>query len=372
MRRFLSARARQSLIVTHTAILLFGALAYAADVPVAEESDRRIRLQGLLTSEKRHLNVSGLAFSPNRELLVIGSDEGALIQVLKQQQDDVDAYRAAPKRNIHLSESEEELDLEGVAWGEEHVFVIGSHSRKRERVKHEEPDPDDNKKAKQNRKRLRTMATEPSREQLFRLKLNNKGRAVDDSVKAVSLRNVFANDDALRPFQLLPSKENGIDIEGIAADGDRALYLGFRGPVLRGNFVPIMLVEFEDKFREKDIEYELLFVNLGGRGIRDIIRLGEDEFLILAGPIGDGPGSYRVFLWNGKDCVPGTDKPDALANAEPLCDLPERDGKAEGIGVLDRNDEEYELLIVYDGVEDGGATIYRCMRQSFEEQACHE
>ena len=43
----------------------------------------------------------------------------------------------------------------------------------------------------------------------------------------------LAGEPLLRPFLPIPSKDNGLDIEGITARGDRVL-LGLRGPVLRG------------------------------------------------------------------------------------------------------------------------------------------
>lgn len=51
-----------------------------------------------------------------------------------------------------------------------------------------------------------------------------------------SLRNLFASDEYLTPFLNLPSKENGLDIEGMVVLGDRALF-GLRGPVIGGSAV---------------------------------------------------------------------------------------------------------------------------------------
>ena len=100
-------------------------------------------------------------------------------------------------------------------------------------------------------------------------------------------------------FAGLPSKENGVDIEGLAAK-DGALYLGFRGPVLRENFVPIARVD-----PSGSDEPELLFVKLGGRGVRDIAAT-TDGFLILAGPNGDQDWSFELFHWDGRDMVTGS------------------------------------------------------------------
>ncbi len=346
--------------------LLYAGVSVGQEVPPAERVDRVITLEGILRDHDCHLNVSGISLSDDGKLLVVATDEGGTIQVLREGNDGV--YRADRERNFaldrHLPE-DAELDLEGTAWGKDSVFAAGSHSLKRKRVKHDEPDPSDNKSAKKNRQRLRTVEVEPARERIYRWQLDRHGRVIEETIEMVSLRNVFANDDLLRPFRALPSKENGIDIEGIAADGDEKLYLGLRGPVLRGNYVPIVVVEFKGGFTEDDIEEsDVLFVNLGGRGIRDLLRLDDDEFLILAGPVGDGDGSFRLYGWNGKDCVPGTDKPDALLNARPLCEIPvpTSRAKAEGLALLDRSGGRYEFMIAYDGIPDGGVQVFRCRR----------
>jgi Protein of unknown function (DUF3616) len=95
------------------------------------------------------------------------------------------------------------------------------------------------------------------------------------------LQGILKGDKILGPFTKIPSKENGTDIEGIAVK-DETLFLGFRGPVRRENFVPVMVLQLD---RPED--YELRFVNLDGHGIRDITAV-ENGFLIIGGPVGDG------------------------------------------------------------------------------------
>ena len=51
--------------------------------------------------------------------------------------------------------------------------------------------------------------------------------------KEGELAKTVKRDVHLGPFRKIPSKENGFDVEGIAAHGSRLL-LGLRGPVLRG------------------------------------------------------------------------------------------------------------------------------------------
>lgn len=158
----------------------------------------------------------------------------------------------------------------------------------------------------------------------------------------------------------IPSKENGVDIEGIGAMGE-SLYLGFRGPVLRGNWAPVMKLEFEDQKK-----YEFLYVNLGGRGIRDITRVS-DGFLLIAGPVGDGPTSYQLYHWDGKDMIPGEDRDPKdvgkvilLGEIDPPMSVdPPARAKAEGIVVLTQRGPKYDLILVYDSGANGAAQRFR-------------
>jgi len=135
-------------------------------------------------------------------------------------------------------------------------------------------------------------------------------------------------------------KENGVDIEGIVVR-DGKVYLGFRGPVLRGNYVPVVSFEFE----EPD-EYELMFIELGGRGVRDLAAT-DDGFLLLAGPVGDGDGSYQLHWWNGEDCIPGGGSPGG--ETKLLGKIDADGGKPEGIAVSAEDDDRWEILLVSDG-----------------------
>ena len=58
-------------------------------------------------------------------------------------------------------------------------------------------------------------------------------RACRSAKRRGALPKALKKDPHLRPFLMLPSKENGFDVEGIAVLGQRVL-LGLRGPVLRG------------------------------------------------------------------------------------------------------------------------------------------
>lgn len=227
--------------------------------------DQIFPLRGNLTDG---LNLSGLAFVQG--MLAVCGDETAKLDLLKRHGDHFQVV-ASPL----IGKSDTEIDMEGLAADGNLLYVIGSHSLARKAV---EPD----RSYQKNQKRILQVNEDKHRQQLIRLKINEDGQI--DEKKQINLHRILKDDPLLGPFTSLPSKENGIDIEGIAAR-DQKLFIGFRGPVLRGNYVPVMILDFDDPE-----DYELLFVRLDGNGVRDMTAV-DGGFLILAGPVGDAPGT---------------------------------------------------------------------------------
>jgi Protein of unknown function (DUF3616) len=274
------------------------------------------------------------------EFLVIGADEGNKIQILKR---DGDHYGLV--RDVVLDDSAKEIDVEGIACDGNTVYVVGSHSWKRESVK-------DNNTYKDNRELIAAIQPEPSRDRVFKFTVDSEGNT--SAIEKTSLRAILDQDKVLHPFSRVPSKENGIDIEGLAFH-QGLLYAGSRGPVLRDNYVPVLTFQFATPV----VQANLLFVNLGGRGIRDLAAV-QGGFLVLAGPVGDGPGSYQVYFWNGQDCLPGRRDAGEVGQCRLLGEVRvEPEAKAEGITVVAESASVYEVIIVYDGSKNGDATRFR-------------
>ncbi|MGO7205162.1 DUF3616 domain-containing protein [Rhizobium ruizarguesonis] len=107
------------------------------------------------------------------------------------------------------------------------------------------------------------------------------------------MRTILERDLFLSPFRELPTKENGIDIEGLAVIGER-VFVGLRGPVVGGMAVVAEL--FIDQ------NFTLLsarpyFLNLGGLGVRELTRDGEN-LLVLAGAVGEAQGPFTLYRWS--------------------------------------------------------------------------
>lgn len=278
--------------------------------------------------------------------LIIGADEPTdkgrrnLIQFLKREADDV--YRV--RRNITLSEGGE-MDIEDIACDGTFIYVIGSHAALRRLLK-------ETSRAAKNRKRLAKIKSQPSRDRLVRLRADDHGGPA--GLTSINLRKTLRRQKILKPFTAIPSKENGVDIEGLAVR-DGWLYAGFRGPVLRNNYVPVMRFRFD----QDDLDEELLFVQLGGLDIRAMTKVA-GGFLIVAGPVGDGPGAYRLYLWNGQDGIPGRDAAEPHAPVRRLArlELPRPEAKAEGIVLTNETPDDWEVLVVYENACREGATRF--------------
>jgi Protein of unknown function (DUF3616) len=229
-----------------------------------------------------------------------------------------------------------DADFEAMALDGNHLYVVGSHSSVHKKL-NADTSYKHNRGILTNFERL----TCAGRDMLFEYKIDAKAR-IELPPRQINLRRLIGDSKLLSAFSELPSKENGLDIEGLAVSASR-LYVGFRGPVLRDNLVPVLRMSLSD-----EEESELLFVKLGGRGIRDMVAVS-DGFVIVGGPAGDQEMPFEIYHWDGKDMVVGHDRP-AGGTITPLCALPsEDDGKPEGIAIVSRSGNAMEAIIVYDG-----------------------
>ena len=183
------------------------------------------------------------------------------------------------------------------------------------------------------------------------------------SAKGNDLTEALKEDKHLKPFLAIPGKDNGFDIEGLAVVGER-LFLGLRGPVLRG-WAVILEVELEDDAKKpsilklKTIEpkkrlFRKHFIQLGGLGIRDLCVQGQD-ILILAGPTMELDGTITVFRWKGGAILQKEECIVPFEALEHVVDVPHETGsdRAEGMTLFTADESApRSLLIVYDSASE--------------------
>ncbi|MDX1606049.1 MAG: DUF3616 domain-containing protein, partial [Candidatus Competibacterales bacterium] len=145
-----------------------------------------------------------------------------------------------------------------------------------------------------------------------------------------------------------------LDIEGLAVLDGR-VWLGLRGPVLRGHAVVLELQPEAGEDGELHLRpldgkpFRKHFLQLEGLGIRDMCRDG-DDLLLLAGPTMALEGFLRVYRWLDAGSLAGDSiSTDADEHLRALFELPFAIGhdRAEGLA-LTRHLEESALLVVYD------------------------
>ncbi|MCU0895487.1 MAG: DUF3616 domain-containing protein [Rhodospirillales bacterium] len=316
--------------------------------------------------------------------LWLGCDETTTIQRLVR----TAAGAFARHRSFALSEAlalpagpDEEIDIEGFAEDGGCLWVVGSHSLKRKKPKRRDSPAEalarlSEVSASPNRYLLARLPLVPAVDGLF--DLGGLGGAADPQGRAPAclpmtggrneLALALANDVHIGRFVDVPSKENGLDIEGIAVRGDR-VFLGTRGPVLRGWAIILELSVVEaaagelglSPMGDHDEPYQKHFLDLDGLGIRDLAFDG-NHLLILAGPTMDLDGPVRVYRWRD---VLAADQGDIVAadDLERVLEVPFGQGfdHAEGMTLLEEQGAKH-LLVVYDSpdpsrLHDNGTAI---------------
>jgi Protein of unknown function (DUF3616) len=282
---------------------------------------------------------------------------------------------ATGKKKPDGKKVDQEIDLEGLDFDGQYLWLVGSHSIKRKKVDEEDRDDGDEK----NIKKLSKTDAEGNRFLLARVPVVEDARgesvlvgvSLDGALKAAQLpgtvsdnaltRAILEKDDEdkldlhLSASLSLPGKDNGFDIEGIAVAGEK-VFLGLRGPVLRGWAIVLELHPADDgaselrlkKIGSKGRAYRKHFLDLGGLGIRDLCVDGQD-LLVLAGPTMNLDGPVRLFRWPGgvaknKETVVWADELEKRALT-----IPHGDGSdhAEGMALIAGSNPK-SILVVYD------------------------
>lgn len=270
---------------------------------------------------------------------------------------------------IKLPEDDGEMDIEGLAFDPPWLWVTGSMSLKRKKA-----DKDDDQKSikklagfkvDRNRFTLAKIPCEQTEDGVYTPveSLEWDGRTMtphylEGGPESTVLTELLTHDEHLGPYLDLPCKENGFDVEGIAVLGER-LFLGLRGPVLRGYAVilELHLTELDGRLRfanrdDHSPPYRKHFLDLAGMGIREL-RIDNDsgDLFILAGPTMDLDGT--IALWRirgglGDDGDTSDREPERLFDVVRTDDLEHGHDKAEGFATL----TDGRCLIAYDSPVD--------------------
>lgn len=275
----------------------------------------------------------------------------------------VDGKGLAPEpEDIVLLPGGKELDAEGAARDGAFVFVAGSHSAKRGDCSN---NPDG--------RHVFRFGVDPA---TGKARLGANGAPADVASDDGRLWNLMTRHSVLRAFagdnKCLgadpPPKApqlkglHGINIEGIAAK-EGWLYFGFRAPAIDGK-ANILRVAATPLFTGGDLSDTLFTITVGkGGGIRDLLAVPEG-LLLLIGPNDDTKSTtgWSIAFWDGAAAGGSVIQPKVLAHLvlPPIrsnhCD---KEIKPEAMTMLENGPDFRRLLILSDGMCDGGALAYR-------------
>lgn len=159
----------------------------------------------------------------------------------------------------------------------------------------------------------------PNRNRLFATDISGTGAATTFTVKGyTALRDSMIVWGDANGYNFTASAAAGVDSKlpnGFAAEGmvfgpdSTTLYIAMRAPLVpvtsRKNALIAPIRNFDTWFNDGSPSGPVNFgapieLNLGGRGIRDIMRTKDGVYIIVAGNVGGSPLTGAIYKWSGK------------------------------------------------------------------------
>lgn len=228
------------------------------------------------------------AVALNNELFAVANDEDNSLRIYNSTRGGLPASSQDLSPLLRVDRKKPETDLEGATWIGDHIYWISSHGR--------------NKDGEFRSSRHRFFATKVD-ESGGRVQLRLSGRVY------AGLLSDLLRDNRLRSFRLdrasrLPPKVKGaLNIEGLCATPEHALLIGFRNPIPQNRALIVPLLNPGEMIMGKLARLgDPMLLDLGGRGIRDIVRW-RNRYIILAGAH-DGRENTRLYEWDGGSTQP--------------------------------------------------------------------
>jgi hypothetical protein len=315
------------------AVLLSAAVPAAAQV-LEPEGLRWHVVPDFAGSIDARTNISGAACAPTsppfRTCLAV-NDEKKFAQFFA-----IEGSTIAPGEILRLAAEDVrgDPDAEGVSYDGGYFYVTGSHGRSRNRDK----------------------ANEASY-RVFRIRTDPRSGAPATpgpaGVEATDrLRGLIAQMRPVARFQNQPLAKGGLNVEGLAVKNGR-MFVGFRGPSVDSEAF-IMSLDAEALFTGAGTRARMHALALGKNvGIRDLAAV-DDGLLVLSGPMREEKKPFAVWLWNERDGA-------RLLGIIPRTHIPKA-AKAETILVLATEPRAYRVLVMFDGIENGGPMSFRLPR----------
>jgi hypothetical protein len=351
--------------------------------PAHDQLARGARLSGGLSAAA---SVDGTLFLAHDETVAIEAlrrmpSRSRSLRYAGHRRFDLRTFFALPARAAQgTNDGPPEADVEALSFADGYLWVAGSHSAQR-----------DDAKGRSTAEAIDALARVRRSGNRFLLGRIPVGANVDGptlarrapgsagamrtaarlagSRKNDALTRALRRDPHLGPFLALPTKDNGFDIEGLAAATGGRLFIGLRGPVIDGWACILELCVGSHARRPERLvlqgvgsprsatgsrlpRYRKHFLDLGGGGVRDLCFSGR-HLLILSGPPLRGKGTATIRLWRNalSARAPQLLHDDRLPT---LLELPYRAKKdhPEAIAVLGAAGRRVRVIVVCDSADD--------------------
>jgi hypothetical protein len=241
-----------------------------------------------------------------------------------------------------------EFDGEAVAYDAPWFYVSGSHGLSRKKGKF----------------RLSSFILARFRVTADGVPASEDGAALPKESWADAVETTYRLSDVLKAAEGIGERfathledEDGLNVEGIAVHEGR-LIAGLRAPGVEAAWLVMTDVEalFAPGAEPARGAPDLIRLDLGReRGIRDLAIMPDGRLLVLAGPAQEQALSYELFivepLAGAKPLSLGLIETPAGADGEPA--------RAEAIILLGLDEREAHLLVLFDGLTNGGAQELR-------------
>lgn len=294
-----------------TLILLFSIqISFAAPIMIQGEIEQKLELSG---------------FDCIEQACILANDETNSVQTALFDKKNNKINILAP---IILDKKAKELDLEGVAAGNDAFYAVGSHGMSRKSRKY-------NKDA----------------HSIF--SFNSR---IPYNIKKSSLKSIFMTDEYLSKYYGTKLQKNGLNIEGLTFKDDK-LFIGLRAPSYDGSsFIIEVSPEklFTKNYTIPYLVHKIFYKK--GYGIRGMATTSDGILLLMgdAGPkdsnVFSPKGEFKIAIWSD-------DKVYQLYN------LPKKDNKPESIFLINENQDTYTVGVFRDGVENGSPQNYTFLKR---------
>ncbi len=233
-------------------------------------------------STYREMCDASAAVALDKDHFVVGDDELNVLRVYRRGQPTSVAQIDLSK--FLGTKASKESDIEGAARVGDRIFWISSHGT--------------NSDSEVQDRRRRFFATELVAGAIPAVRPVAKpySRLVQDLASDAKLAKYGLAEATARP----PKIKGALNIEGLADGGDGRLLIGFRNP-LPGDKPLIVPLDNPGEMIQGGTARlgNPIELDLGGRGVRSIERVG-DAYLIVAGPY-DAAGEFSLYRWSGKE-----------------------------------------------------------------------